>query len=127
MLKRNWQKTKGIYKTYGDDLCYLPENVPILKGLRVLRSGLQLGTFKKNRFEPSQAFALALTKQYVKNYVDLGYNEAIRYLKGETISVSEQLKLKEGWCLVCIDGYSLGWGKMQKGRLKNKYNVAWRW
>lgn len=124
VLYPNWQKTKGIYKIYGDDLCYLPENVPMLKGLRVLRSGLQLGTFKKNRFEPSQAFALALTKQNVKNDIDLTYDEAVRYLKGETISILEQ---KDGWCLVGIDGYALGWGKMQKGRLKNKYRTAWKW
>ena len=126
VLKPNWQKTKGIYKIYGDDLCYLPENVPVLKGLRVLRSGLQLGTFKKDRFEPSHAFALALQKEYVNNYVDFcsQHDDVIRYLKGETITVPET---RNGWCIVCVDGYTIGWAKMQKGRLKNKYPVNWKW
>ena len=126
VLKPNWQKIKGIYKIYGDDLCYLPENVPVLKGLRVLRSGLQLGTFKKNRFEPSQALALALNKNDVNNYIDFCSKgeEVIRYLKGESIAVTEP---GEGWYLVCVDGYGLGWGKLQKGRLKNKYRAAWKW
>ncbi|NDO46092.1 RsmB/NOP family class I SAM-dependent RNA methyltransferase [Clostridium sp. MD294] len=126
VLKPNWQKTKGIYKIYGDDLCYIPENVPMLKGLRVLRSGLQLGTFKKNRFEPSHAFALALNKNDVNNYIDfdIKQNDAIRYLKGESISIEQQ---KEGWCIICVDGYTLGWAKVQKGRLKNKYPVSWKW
>ena len=35
--------------------------------------------------------------------------------------------LGEGWYLVCVDGYGLGWGKLQKGRLKNKYRAAWKW
>ncbi len=126
VLNANWQKGKGIYKIYGDDLCYIPKNVPILKGLRVLRSGLQLGTFKKNRFEPSQAFACALNKKDVKNCIDfpLQDNKVVRYLKGESIDVENQ---KDGWCIVCVDGYTLGWGKVQKGRLKNKYAVNWKW
>ncbi len=126
VLNANWQKGKGIYKIYGDDLCYIPENVPILKGLRVLRSGLQLGTFKKNRFEPSQAFACALNKKDVKNCIDFPLQDSrvVRYLKGESIDVENQ---KDGWCIVCVDGYTLGWGKVQKGRLKNKYAVNWKW
>lgn len=126
VLKPNWQKTKGIYKIYGDDLCYLPENVPVLKGLRVLRSGLQLGTFKKDRFEPSHAFALALKKEDVNDYVDFRsqHDDVIRYLKGETITAPET---RNGWCIVCVDGYTLGWAKIQKGRLKNKYPVSWKW
>lgn len=126
VLKPNWQKTKGIYKIYGDDLCYLPENVPVLKELRVLRSGLQLGTFKKDRFEPSHAFALALKKEDVNDYVDFRsqHDDVIRYLKGETITVPET---RNGWCIVCVDGYTLGWAKIQKGRLKNKYPVSWKW
>ena len=107
VLKPNWQKIKGIYKIYGDDLCYIPENVPILKGLRVLRSGLQLGTFKKNRFEPSHTFALALNKNDVNYCIDFSskQNDVIRYLKGESIVVEQQ---KDGWCVVCVDGYTLG-------------------
>ena len=126
ILQKNWKKTEGIYKIYGDDLCYLPKGVPSLKGLRVLRSGLLLGTFKKNRFEPSQAFAMALTKKDVKNVIDFSLEEqsVVRYLKGETIEIPQQ---KEGWHLVCVDGYPLGWGKVQKGRLKNKYAVGWKW
>ena len=27
----------------------------------------------------------------------------------------------KGWCLVCVDGYSLGWGKLAGGILKNHY------
>ena len=45
-----------------DRLYLLPEGLPDLSGLRILRSGLLLGEIKKNRFEPSQALACALKK-----------------------------------------------------------------
>lgn len=117
---------EGIYQVYGDMLCLLPKQSPDTKGLRVLRSGWQLGTLKKGRFEPSQAFAMGLRKDDVKQALDLDLQDerVIRYLKGETLETPEA---KDGWTLVCVDGYSLGWGKVQKGRLKNKYAVGWKW
>ena len=116
---------KGIYKIYGDGLYLLPEGTPKLDKLRVLRTGWMLGTLKKDRFEPTQAFAMGLKKEEVKNVVDfpLEDDRVIRYLKGETVEGEG----KDGWTLVCVDGFPLGWAKMQKGRLKNKYAVSWKW
>lgn len=109
-----------------DSLYLSPEGLPDLKGLRILRSGWYLGEFKKGRFEPSHALALGLTKQEVKNSVDFPSDsqEAIRYLKGETLETEQPW---EGYCLVTTDGYPLGWGKVQNGRLKNKYPPGWKW
>lgn len=94
-----------------------------LSGLRVKRSGLYLGDCKKNRFEPSQAFAMTLKKDDVKISVDfeLEDDNLSRYLRGESFAVD----CKDGWALVCVKGYPLGWGKVQKGRLKNKYLPSW--
>jgi NOL1/NOP2/sun family putative RNA methylase len=110
-----------------DRLYLIPNGLPNLKGLRILRLGLLLGEMKKNRFEPSQALANALKIQEYKYTIDLeGSNpDAIRYLKCETIEVSEQYQ--DGWQLICVDGYPLGWGKLSGGTLKNKYLPGWRW
>lgn len=52
----------------------------------------------------------------------------IRYLKGETLDVSDlDPKKRKGWQLVCVDEYPLGWGKLAGGSLKNKYYAGWRW
>jgi NOL1/NOP2/fmu family ribosome biogenesis protein len=66
--------------------------------------------------------------------LDSNSNEAIRYLKGETLIIEEQRihrQLSEssskGLCLVCIDGFSMGWAKWQDGMLKNEYPSGWRW
>ncbi|MBR3646676.1 MAG: RsmF rRNA methyltransferase first C-terminal domain-containing protein, partial [Lachnospiraceae bacterium] len=53
-------KIDGSFVKFGDQLFVLPNNAPSLKKLKVLRPGLHLGTFLKNRFEPSHALALAL-------------------------------------------------------------------
>ena len=94
-----------------------------LKGLRVMRSGLYLGDIKTKRFEPSQALAMALKKAQAKISVDFSLDDAdlMRYMRGESFAVG----CKDGWALVCADGYPIGWGKVQKGRLKNKYLSSW--
>ena len=117
---------QGVFQLHGDSLCLLPKYAPDTKGLRVLRSGWLLGTLKKGRFEPSQAFAMGLHKEDVQNTLDLPLADerVLRYLKGETLEAGE---CKDGWVLVCVDGFPLGWGKAQKGRLKNKYAVHWKW
>ena len=51
----------------------------------------------------------------------------IKYLKGETLDVSDISKTMKGWVLVCVEGYPLGFGKCAKGSLKNKYAQGWRW
>lgn len=119
-------KFEGIFKVINDNIYLLPEDTPKLKGLRVLRSGLLLGEFKKDRFEPSQALAMFLKKEEAKNHCDFSFDDEriIRYLKGETVEAETE---KDSWCLVCAGGFPLGWAKAQKGRLKNKYQVGWRW
>lgn len=101
----------------------MPEN------LRYLRTGLYLGDCKKKRFEPYQALAMVLDGNG-ENRIHLNREDprVIRYLKGETLDVSDlDLKKRKGWQLVCVDGYPLGWGKLANGSLKNKYYAGWRW
>ncbi len=108
---------------------YMPEALPQMRGLRFLRSGLFLGEVKKNRFEPSQSLAMVLKPGQYQNCLDLSVSDerVIRYLKGETLVLSEQeAAAPDGWQLVCVDGYPLGWGKKNKGTVKNKYHSGWR-
>ena len=119
-------KFVGSFQIINDNLYILPENIPNLKGLRIIRSGWHLGEFKKNRFEPSQAFAMGLKKEEVKRFADFSVDDerVIRYLKGESIDYEG---IEDGWCCVFVDGFILGFAKAQNGRLKNKYYVGWKW
>lgn len=103
-----------------NDLLYmLPEECPDFNGLHVLRGGLFLGTLKKNRFEPSHALALAITSDEVKNTFNItpSSDEAKNYLTGQSLRAD----VNDGWTLITVDGYSLGWGKAVKGQIKNHY------
>ncbi|MGG5253918.1 RsmF rRNA methyltransferase first C-terminal domain-containing protein [Neobacillus sp. SM06] len=104
---------------FHQQLFALTENFPSFQGLKVLRAGLHLGEFKKNRFEPNHALAMSLKNQDVYHFYSLPSSELewVPYLKGETISSGED----RGWILVTIDGYPLGWGKEVKGVIKNFY------
>lgn len=104
---------------FGDELYLEPYGLP-LKGMKVLRPGFHLGTFKKNRFEPSHALALALSAGEVKRTFNIAADsrEAAAWLRGESIPCDPAMK---GWTLVTVAGYSLGWGKAAGGMMKNHY------
>ena len=108
-------------KRFGDDLYLMPYESEIpTDGLRVLRPGLQIGTMKKGRFEPSHALAMALHPEDAVRSLDLPSEsrEAAAYLRGETLPCDPSWK---GWVLVAADGVSMGWGKASGGVLKNHY------
>ena len=112
---------------------YMPRELPEMKGIRFLRSGLFMGEMKKKRFEPSQSLAMALKKEDYKKRIhfDATGDEVFRYLKGETIPLKPELIVDEGtksggWYLVCVENFPLGWGKVAGLTLKNKYHQGWR-
>ena len=107
---------EGKALLFGQTLYWVPENTPDLKGLRVIRPGLELGELKKDRFEP--AHALALWLKTAKNTLSYPADskEIAAYMNGQTLPCS-----KKGWTLVQTDGYSIGWGKADGNVLKNHY------
>ncbi|MDO5416675.1 MAG: RsmF rRNA methyltransferase first C-terminal domain-containing protein [Lachnospiraceae bacterium] len=122
-----WEQMPGRYLMFGEQFYYVPEALPDMKGMKVLRPGLHLGTFKKNRFEPSHALALFLKKEEVRYTADFpaGETAVLRYLKGEALEAGSGAG--KGWTLVTTDGFSLGWAKQAGGILKNHYPKGLRW
>jgi NOL1/NOP2/sun family putative RNA methylase len=105
---------------FGEQLYQAPSNTPQLDKLKVVRPGWHLGTVKKGRVEPSHSMALGLLASQVQQSLSFPADapQISHYLAGETLQVDATLK---GWVLVCVDGYSLGWGKVSHGQLKNHY------
>lgn len=118
-FEKNFMKIEldGVFLTFGEQLYLLPPKAPGLKGLKVFRAGLHLGTVKKNRFEPSHALALFLKKKEATYSYTLTVEEAGRFIGGETFAAEGE----KGWYLLDVDGYSLGWGKLAGGIMKNHY------
>lgn len=127
-VQRSW--SGGRFYRQKDQLYYLADGMEPMPGLRYLRTGLHLGKIMKNRFEPSQALAMALSKEEFDSVIDLPSSDGrvIRYLKGETLDISDCAEeTAEGWRLFCTDGWPLGFGKRSGAYMKNKYYAGWRW
>ncbi len=124
---------KEQLRLYDKKLYALPEALGNhnIRGLRFLRTGLYLGEVEKKRFEPSQALAMSLKDSDWKNCLHLQMEDdrVLRYLKGETLDVEDLLPsdAKNGWYLICVNQWPLGWGKLVNGSLRNKYYAGWRW
>ena len=101
---------------FGRQLFWAPAEMPSLRGLKVLRPGLELGEVKKDRFEPAHALALWLRecRNTVSFPADSGEMKA--YLHGDVVPGTVK-----GWCLVQVDDYSIGWGKCDGKQIKNHY------
>ncbi len=105
---------------FGDSLYLVPDMCPDIDGLKVLRAGVKIGTYKKDRLEPDHALSHVLRPEDANCHIDLeaGSREAMQYLEGMTINCAPSLK---GWCLVCAGGLPMGWGKASGGVVKNHY------
>lgn len=103
-----------------DKILLLPDEMPDISGLNILRAGILFAEIKKNRLEPHHSLFMSLKPDDVKSLVELSVDskEIKAFLHGEEIDVDENLS---GFCLVSVDGVSVGFGKASNGRLKNKY------
>jgi len=101
---------------FGTQLYWAPEDMPDIRGIKVLRPGLELGELKKGRFEPAHALAMWLSDCAGTHDLSGDSRQIMDYINGQTIPTD-----KKGWCLVTVDGYSIGWGKGDGNVLKNHY------
>ena len=101
---------------FGQSLYWAPEEMPDIRGIKVLRPGLELGEMKKDRFEPAHALALWLKTASRVQSLPADSEEICRYLRGETLETDCR-----GWMLVQADNFSFGWGKGDGKVLKNHY------
>lgn len=110
---------------FGDRLYRVPSAFPDIKGLKVLRCGLNLGTELKGRFEPSHASTHA-RRTWGADVLDLSLEDprTEQYLRGMQLCGGEGLK---GFVTVTVDGAALGLGKAVNGQIKNHYPKGLRW
>jgi NOL1/NOP2/sun family putative RNA methylase len=102
----------------GEQLYARPANLPAMTGARVLRPGLHLGTFKKNRFEPSHSLATALPTAAFKLHQDVAAADFKKYRHGETLSTDLAGK---GTILLTSADMPFAIGRLVNGTIKNLY------
>ena len=96
----------------------LPQDLPELSGLGVLRAGVELCRQKGKRWEPSHAVFQAARKEDCRQTLDLPWDapDLLAFLRGEEIDCGGK-----GYTAVCAGGVPTGFGKASGGRLKNHY------
>ena len=95
----------------------------MLRGIRVIRPGLELVTRHKDRFEPAHSFAMSLRPDEVQNICDVTFENSVRYLVGETLSTKDNTcnNIAGSWTLMTLNGISFSWGKKVGDTIKNHY------
>ncbi|MDR2145321.1 MAG: rRNA cytosine-C5-methyltransferase [Tannerella sp.] len=114
-----FQNTSAIPEKQREIFGYLSDN------LNVINQGIQLGEWKGRDFIPSAALALSteLNREKFPN-VELSYNEAIQYLRKETLNLSAGIL--KGFILVHYQNVPLGFMKNIGNRANNLYPKEWR-
>ncbi len=97
----------------------LPQDMPSVEGLGVLRAGVLAGEFVKKRIEPAHALFSSFRPEYFRRVLELSLDDSrlAQYLSG----METDCDTDAGYTCVSVEGISLGFGKCSGGRLKNKY------
>jgi 16S rRNA C967 or C1407 C5-methylase (RsmB/RsmF family)/NOL1/NOP2/fmu family ribosome biogenesis protein len=111
---------------FGEQLYWLPHagDCPFdsawLRGLKVVRPGLHLGTLHKEWLEPAHSLAVAVRAEQARFVFPLKADDpaTAAFLRGEALPIEQAAK---GWMLVTVDDLPIGWGKASNGLLKNHY------
>ena len=96
-----------------------PKTAAAAGRVHIVRYGLLLGELRRGRFHPAHDLALALNTKDVTSSVSLaaGDRRLAAYMAGEDLPESGV----DGWALIAVEGFGLGWGKRVGGRVKNHY------
>ena len=125
-FEKKFFKEQFAFNLYeaGGILYELPQNCFDFRRLNVLRAGVRLGELTGGRFEPSHSLAMCLKPEECKRVVNFSVDsvETEKFLRGETV----ESEIENGWCLVCVDDFPIGFGKCVNGTIKNHIPKALR-
>lgn len=105
----------------GEKLIILPKGLPDLRGIGLMRAGVLAGNIKGNRFEPSHALYMAANAKSPLNPADFALSDTrlAAYLHGEQVEAPDGCN--KGFACVKAEGFTVGFGKVSDGVLKNHY------
>ena len=124
---RNWMREPSLFAfdVSEQEVTAYPEVLKeemlfLSKTLKPLSVGLQVATLKGREWAPSHALALSLdfARETVAS-IDLNLEDAIRYLKRDTIQLPDNLPA--GYVLITYNSVPIGWVKNIGRRSNNLY------
>lgn len=119
-----------IMRQEGDTLMAMSETLSetydtAAASLRILSAGITVGHVKGRDIIPDHALALSTALNHdAFPQAELTYNEAIAYLRRETVTLPEGTP--RGYVLMTYEGAALGFAKNIGNRANNMYPQEWR-
>lgn len=119
------QLDRSRFVAMGTTIYEIPEPAGDLLTEGIMAPGVELGSWRKGRFEPAHALAMSLdpAKASASVALEIGDPRVIDYLKGHPLDDPGP----PGWVPVTVDGFALGWGKRVDGKVKNHLPKGLRW
>ncbi len=115
-LKTVLKEPKGNLIRRGN-FCYLvDEDLPELKGIPVLRAGIQALEQVGRQWKPAHHLAMCFPKERFHFFEECSLEQAFSYLHGEVIPSGAK-----GYGVACVEGVPMGWIKSGNGQGKNHY------
>lgn len=109
---------EGILRVLKDGRVFmLPPVLPAgLDKHRILATGVELGEFINGRFSPAHALFLAYPQSMFLRFFEPSEKELAAFLAGEQIPSPRK---DAGYIAVGVSGFSVGFGKLTNGQIKN--------
>ena len=110
---------EGLLLAARDELYVTPLAPRLWQGLRVLRPGWWVASWRHNKIIPDQALALTLRPEDAREVVTLAVDDPrlVKFLRGGFWFDEGPA----GFVLVTVEGLPLGWAKRGEGRLRSRY------
>lgn len=102
---------------HGENIVIISHGYPI-PPRSVFSAGVLLGEIRGKNLFPSHQFFSSYGYLF-KRKQELGYGEALRYMRGEEIDSTDFSDT--GWCVLTYNGSTIGGGKASGGKIKNHY------
>lgn len=101
-----------------EKLLLLPDFLPDLGGIPVLRAGVEVGQVRKGRLLPAHSFYMACRPQELRRVLAYPWDSPLipHFLHGEAVPWDQK-----GYAAVAIEGVTVGFGKGDGQMLKNHY------
>lgn len=118
-----WQTPFALHafpKAWDNELLYFNQQ------LHITYFGCELGERKKDLFIPAHALALSKILNTDLPAINTDRENALRYLRKETLDPPEKKNAETGWRLLRYEGLNLGWVKVLPDRINNYLPAAWR-
>ncbi|MDG3060742.1 RsmF rRNA methyltransferase first C-terminal domain-containing protein [Lacticaseibacillus casei] len=112
------QPLTGQFYRHGDFLSLLPATMLPFDRVKVVRAGLELGSFRKKRFEPSHSLATALSPNTFQTVIEVDQDGYARYRHGETLPT---IATGKRFVLLTFEHKPFAIGKLVNGTIKNFY------